>query len=221
MLAYPHQDDRASTGTLFMSDQGKWAKLWISVLADPDLENLELHQWARWVRLIIFMKAHGTNGKLSFSPPFRALQNVIRVASFEELIKVIINLPNFTVLQPSHITSRQPSHEEPSRYMLSCRNWYKFQGDMSGERMQKLRKKQTVTSSVTSDGKSDGLRREEKRRDVKSTSTSTPSARSASRLGATPPRLPAAQEKPRNDQGLSEEEMAQAEQHERNRAWQK
>lgn len=154
-----------------MSDQGKWAKIWVSVLANPDLENLELHEWARWVRLIVFMKAHGTNGKLSFKPPFRALQNVLRVETFKDLKEVIINLPNFKWLEPLHNASHTPLHDDIGKHMLTCRNWFKFQGDMSTERVKKFRQRSTVSSTVPSNGKCNGLRREEKRR-ITSTSTS-------------------------------------------------
>lgn len=166
-----------------MSDQGKWAKIWISTLANPDLENLELHEWARWVRLIVFMKAHGTNGKLVFDPPFRALQHVLRVESWDALREVIRHCPGFTLFEPSQSASHQPSQHKDERYMIVCKNWYKFQGDMSNERMRKLREKRTVTPIVTSDGKSDSLRREEKRR-ITSTSTSPAEmSTSRSRLG--------------------------------------
>lgn len=156
-----------------MSDQGKWAKIWVSVLANPDLENLELHEWARWVRLIVFMKAHGTNGKLSFKPPFRALQNVLRVETFNDLKEVIINLPNFKWLEPLPNASHTPLHDDIGKHMITCHNWFKFQGDMSTERVKKFRQKQTVSPTVPSNDECNGLRREEKRR-ITSTSQSYP-----------------------------------------------
>jgi hypothetical protein len=202
-----------------VSDQGKWAKIWISTLANPDLENLELHNWARWVRLILFMKAHGTNGKLSFSPPFRALQNVMRVATFEELIALITNLPNFKVLQPLPNASHTPLQEDSGKYMLTCRNWFKFQGDMSTERVKKFRQKQSVTSTVTSNGESNGLRREEKRR-ITSTSTSLDSTSTSRSRPAPLPGASATRETDGHQEALQMNIDYEAmEMAERNREW--
>lgn len=174
-----------------MSDQGKWAKLWTTVLADPELENLELHQWARWVRLLIFIKAHGTDGKLMITEPCRSLQNTLRMSSFEELVALLLVLPSYTLkdattesLQTASHIALQDAQIRLKRYMLTVKNWNKYQGDFSVERVRKHRAKHSVTGSVTSNGESNGLRREEKRRDVTSTSFSSqeplpsPSARS-------------------------------------------
>lgn len=169
-----------------MSDQGKWFKLWGASLTDPSLENLELHQWARWARLGVFIKVHGTDGKLVIEPPARSLQNALRTSTYEELILIISNLPSFAMLEMSHKASPIASQDvikESKSYMLTCKNWNKYQGDFSIERTKKWREKNSVTDSVTRDGKSDGLRREEKRRDVKSTSTSTPSATKSRAVG--------------------------------------
>lgn len=190
-----------------MSDQGKWAKIWISTLANPELENLELHEWARWVRLIVFMKAHGTNGKLAFDPPFRALQNVLRVDSWDTLCEVVRHCPGFTLFEPSQSALHQPSQHKEHRHMIVCRNWYKYQGDFSRERMRKLRQKPTVTLPVTHSSQSDGLRGEEKRR-ITSTSTSTPRT---SRLG--PLAGPVATR--------DEMDYEKLEQEERNKQWRK
>src|SRR3990167_4705339 len=43
-----------------MADQGVWFKLWCSALADPDLSNLCLEDFARWAILGTYIKAHGT-----------------------------------------------------------------------------------------------------------------------------------------------------------------
>ncbi len=170
-----------------MSDQGKWAKLWVSILSDPELENLELHQWARWVRILIFIKGHGTNGKVVFKAPFRALQNVLRVQSFDELKAIVSSLPNYTIMSALHETVETPLHDKDDgseKFMLVCRNWTKYQGDISTDRVKKYRAKSSVSKDVTSNGKCNGLRREEKRRDVKSTSTSTPRASRSPALAA-------------------------------------
>lgn len=166
-----------------MSDQGKWAKIWVSTLANPKLENLELHEWARWVRLILFMKAHGTNGKLVFDPPFRALQTVMRADSWDTLLEFVRHCPGFTLFEPLQSPLHQPSQHKDDRWMIVCKNWYKYQGDFSRERVSKWRKKQTVTPTVTSLSQSNGLRREEKRR-ITSTSTSPTSQTAADAASA-------------------------------------
>lgn len=75
--------------------------------------------------------------------------------------------------------------------MIVVRNWNKYQGDFSVERTKKWREKKSVTRSVTSNGESDGLRREEKRRDLTSTSLSSSKPPSAdARSGASPPLAP-------------------------------
>ncbi len=183
-----------------MSYQGKWWKAWTTALTDPDLENLELHQWARWVRLGLFIKAHGNDGKMTISYPARSLQNTLRTNSYEELIGVLQMLPSYKLLEASQTASHQASQLAeglPISYLLVCKNWNKYQGDFSVHRTRKWRQNKSVTDSVTGDGKSDGLRREEKRGDV------TPTSTLYSRRSAPPPAVGAAGVAPRETAGLA------------------
>lgn len=147
-----------------MADQGKWFKLWVNALTDPTLEELDTEQWFRWVRLGVFIKAHGEAGELTFSSPGRALQNLLRVDNLLDMIKCIKKLPGYVIEENVTATSQTPSLgsvTESSLYTVKCQNWHKYQGDMSVKRTRKWRAKRTVTS----DGKSDDLRGEEKRRE--------------------------------------------------------
>jgi len=147
-----------------MADQGKWYKLWCSALDDQDLENLSLENWARWVRLGAYIKKHGKGGRLIFKSPATALQNIFRVTSFDGLINIIKVLPNYALNiqleggKETHLEGKIPSSHLPSlvtnanvTYKIKCHNWYKYQGDMSVDRMRKHRAKNSshVTPNVT------------------------------------------------------------------------
>lgn len=165
-----------------IADKIPWCKFWTSCLTDPDLEDLELHQWARWARLIIFLRAHGEAGKMKLIAPALSLQRTMRVPSYGELLEVIKLFHNVTLTPLSHTpigvtandTSQQPSHETLQSYFVSCKNWWKYQQDSSKERTRKWRHKKSVTKSVTKDAV------DKSRVDLTSTSTSYP----ASRVGA-------------------------------------
>lgn len=156
-----------------MADKIPWCKFWHSCLSDPDLEELELHQWARWARLIIFVRGHGDNGKLHLEPPARALQNTLRVPSYSELIKVICMFKNVSLAVTRQDTLLDTKNEPLHAYFMTVKNWYKYQGDDSKERVRKWR----VTKSVTRSVKSNAL--EKSRVDLTSTSTSTTASRPA------------------------------------------
>lgn len=171
-----------------MADKIPWCKFWTSCLTDPDLEELELHQWARWARLVIFIRAHGIAGKMTLTSPAIALQRALRVPSFEALLRVIKLFKNVTltpcsrdidppVRASSQEPSHRPSHRQSHEYFMYVKNWFKYQGDLSKERTRKWRRKNTVTKTVTSDAL------DKSRVDL--TSTSTSFARDAS-LGASP-----------------------------------
>jgi hypothetical protein len=188
-----------------MADKIPWCKFWHSCLSDPSLEELELHQWARWARLIIFVRGHGDNGKMRLDYPARALQNVLRVPSYEALIDVIKLFKNVSLMvtdkQPLHEPSQVPSHS----YFIIVKNWHKYQGDSSKERTRKYRVTKTVTKHVASDAL------EKSRVDLTSTSTSS----ALTDRGLTP--RPFAKNQEKENAGYSPEEL---EQMEANKAWQ-
>jgi hypothetical protein len=129
-----------------MSDQGKWFKVWTSILTDSGIQNLELENIGRWCLFGAYMKLHGNKGKLSLVEPERSLQNLLRVTTFDSLKQQIKNLPNVTI--------------DDRHNLVTIKNWHKFQIDSSKYRMKQKRIR---------DGKCDDLRREEKRRDKKRT----------------------------------------------------
>lgn len=149
-----------------MADQGKWFKLWVNALTDPTLEELDTEQWFRWVRLGVFIKAHGEAGELTFASPGRALQNLLRIDNFLDMIKCINKLPGYVIEENVTPASPAPSLNSiiiPSQFKIKCKNWHKYQGDFSVKRTRKWRAK----SAVTGDGKSDDPRGEEKRGEEK------------------------------------------------------
>lgn len=175
-----------------VADKIPWCKFWTSCLSDPDLEELELHQWARWARLIVFLRGHGENGKMRIEPPARALQNCLRVQSYGDLIAVIKLFKNVTLTPLLHpplgVTDKEPLHEPlhetKQSYFVSCKNWYKYQGESSKERVRKWRQKNTVTKSVSSNAL------DKSRLDVTSTSTTKAASRDASLASAPAPQTP-------------------------------
>ena len=166
-----------------MADKIPWCKFWHSCLSDPDLEELELHQWARWARLVIFLRGHGDNGKMKLEPPARALQNVLRVGSYAELIEVIKLFKNMSLLVTHADALHKPLHETELCYMIVCRNWYKYQEESSKQRVKKWRDKRTVTPYVSRNGV------EKSRLDLTSTSTTKAASQGASLTSAPAPQF--------------------------------
>ena len=194
-----------------MADKIPWCKFWTSCLTDPDLENLELHQWARWARLIIFLRAHGDNGKMRLDPPAISLQNTLRVRSYDELLEVIKLFKNVTLTPLLHLPLseplqkplQEPLHEPLQAYFMFCKNWYKYQQESSVERVRKHRRYMNRYNNRH------GKHVEESRVDLTSTSTSSPASRS--RLGGAP-----LAEKKGDKMNQEDMEIAEA-----NKAWKK
>jgi hypothetical protein len=165
-----------------VADQGKWFKLWCSALGDIHLENLELEDWARWLRLGAFTKQHGTDGTLMISDPARGLQTLLRLTDYREVVKTIIKFPNIVIttspIKWSHGFKKEPvcdgeflwdwrtivggvstpPEESVEKVCLkrcvfvSFLNWSKYQHDFSTPRVHRKRANETA--------------QEEKRRDV-------------------------------------------------------
>lgn len=166
-----------------MSDQGKWFKLWESVLDDPSLCDLSHEDWARWVRLGVFIKKHGEAGELLIKAPALMLQSILWVRSFEEVLGVVKRLPGYviedTIMAPLHVQLRAneemtsqtlptPLHVTIASvtYKIKSKNWHKYQGDFSVLRVRKFRERKAlhVTANVTAQEERRG---EEKRGDKK------------------------------------------------------
>lgn len=190
-----------------MADKIPWCKFWHSCLSDPDLEELELHNWARWARLIIFLRGHGDNGKMRLIHPALALQHTLRVQSYEELIAVIKLFRNVTLATLLQEPLQKPLHEPLQSYFITVRNWYKYQGDDSKERVRKYR----VTRTVTKDVRCNAL--EKSRLDLTSTSTTSPATQSRALR-----RAPATQNGKDKGEEMNMEDLEIAE---ANKAWKK
>ena len=126
-----------------MSDQGKWFKVWASILTDSGIQNMELEGIGRWCLFGAYMKLHGEGGILQLNPPERILQTILRVDSFDALEECLRRLPNVTV--------------DTSLHIVTVKNWYKFQVDSSIERVRKHR--------LCNDVRGEERRRDKKRRE--------------------------------------------------------
>lgn len=134
-----------------MGDQGRWFKLWITAPADPHLGNLSLEDFARWCLFGVYMKVHGTDGVVTLQPPMTALQNSFRVHDADDVITTIKKFPNCTVA---------PVTNSPVSLQVEWKNWHKYQGDFSTDRVRRWRKEKRQSETPKK-------RREETRRDEK------------------------------------------------------
>ncbi len=135
-----------------MADQGKWFKLWNSSIEDADLENLELQDWARWAKLGAYIKAHGTEGKVTFPPPYRKLLNMFRVPTIEAAIDIIHMFPNVT-LGEREVTVSSGTNANVS-LEVTFTNWWKYQGDFSSDRVRKFRDKKRHSETIQEENRS-------------------------------------------------------------------
>jgi uncharacterized phage protein (TIGR02220 family) len=106
--------------------------LWASAISDPDLRNLPLVDFGRWCRFGVFLKLHGSAGQITLRSPGIALQELFEVPTFEDAIKVLQKFPNciVTSVTDSSVT-----------YLVAWKNWQKYQGDYSNDRVAKHREK--------------------------------------------------------------------------------
>jgi len=126
-----------------MADQGRWFKLWVTADDDLHLSNLSLEDFARWCLFGIWLKKHGTDGSVSLIEPCTALVQKFRVASFSDVMQVIVKFPNCSVSLGTNP-------------VVTWDNWSKYQGDFSTPRVKRFR-----------EVKRSKKRGEEKRRDEK------------------------------------------------------
>jgi len=134
-----------------VSDQGKWFKLWVSAITDPDLTNLSLEDFARWCILGAYLKAHGKNGNIRLTSPAKALCSLFQVPDFSGVLRCISRFPNCEIVKIGE-DEKVDFDTVSSETIVSVTwgNWYKYQGDLSTERVKRYR------------SKCNGLRREEK-----------------------------------------------------------
>lgn len=144
-----------------MADQGKWFKLWCSSLGDDGLENLELDDWARWVRLGTYMKLHGTDGQITVQEPARALLNLFRVAKFNDLKIIVDRFPNVQMRRADFTVSTETN--TTVSWTIEFQNWFKYQGDFSSDRVKnfRLRKRARETAQEEKRRRREETRQEE------------------------------------------------------------
>ncbi len=156
-----------------MADQGKWFKLWESALDDQELENLSVHEWFCWARLGTYLKKHGKEGILTIKSPAVALQNLLRLKSYDAIKSVILVLPGYSVEEITNETANVTNATVTLN--IKCSNWSKYQGDFSTERTRRWRAKKTSHVTLQEERRRDV---EENRRDVNPLPTSLPLASS-------------------------------------------
>jgi hypothetical protein len=130
-----------------MADNGKWFKVWTSILADPDFQALSLEQMARWVLLGAMTKLVGTRGVLTLppGPPPRHLAELLRCPP-ADLDAVLNALPNVSV--------RESQNRHGAR-AVTFANWVKYQEDYTmaarakKSRSKKRREEKRVKTSTT------------------------------------------------------------------------
>jgi len=154
---------------VLVADQGRWFKLWISALSDPDLRNLSLEDFGRWCAFGAYLKEQGQEGRLSVRSPAVALQELFRLPHFEAVVKVLESFPNCTVRVTPHVTNAFVTLN------IAWANWQKYQVDNSAERTKKWRERKRAVTVARDDHvtvieeKRSRREVEEKRRDESST----------------------------------------------------
>lgn len=113
-----------------MAELKQWVKLWTKALTDPSLDSLSIEDFGRWVKLLLYVRDHGDNGKLQITRPARAIVSLFQCETFECVISVISRFPNCNITDG--VTCN-----------VSFDNWSKYQVDSSTARVRKHR--QNVT----------------------------------------------------------------------------
>lgn len=123
-----------------MADNGRWFKVWTSILDDPDFQELTLEQIGRWVLLGAMTKFVGDRGELVVNGSARRLAEVLRCEASE--IETVVNaLPNV------HFG---PSKRVNGKRAVTWANWRKYQEDSTtAERVKALRAKRRGEESTT------------------------------------------------------------------------
>jgi len=143
------------------ADQGRWFKLWVSALNDPDLRNLPIEDFGRWCIFGAYLKLHGHDGRITLREPALALQELLRLPSFEAVVKILASFPNCNA---TPVTTASVTVD------IEWLNWQRYQGDYCGDRVRRYRdKKRTLSNGPILDSVTgiEEKRREEKRRDKK------------------------------------------------------
>jgi hypothetical protein len=98
------------------------------------LQNLNLEDWARWVRLGVYTKLHGTRGTIVFKAPFTALYELFKCHSMSDITTILLSFP--------HLILR---NDQPALHIeIEFKNWHKYQVDSSAERVKRFRSKRNA-----------------------------------------------------------------------------
>lgn len=142
-----------------MADQGKWFKLHVGWDDDPHISSLSLQDQARWCKFGTYMKEHGTEGAIVLVDPAKTLQHRFEVSGFDEVLNVLRMFPNYEIGE-----KHKRDGEGVTCVTVTIKNWNRYQGDFSRDRMRKLR--HHVTAKKRGEEKrGDENRREEIRRE--------------------------------------------------------
>jgi len=140
-----------------MAEQGRWFKLWCSALTDPNLSELNIDDFGRWCKLGAYIKEHGENGEIVLIYPARNFCFLMQIPLFHDIQTTLHQLPNITV----SITVSDET-KEPVSCSIKMKNWFKYQGDYSTNRVKRFRKKLLFQNGQNVTAKK---RREETRRE--------------------------------------------------------
>ncbi|MDP2672069.1 MAG: hypothetical protein Q8O68_00985 [Candidatus Daviesbacteria bacterium] len=121
-----------------MSDNLKWFKVWGSITDDPDFLEMSLEDIARWVLLGAYIRKHGTAGKLETSS--KILSHLLRCSETE--LSVTINKIHNTQITQVNCNGR---------FIVTFKNWYKYQVDDSSQRVSKYRANVTMQDKIRLD----------------------------------------------------------------------
>lgn len=117
-----------------MADRGKWLKLWLDSLTDLDIAKMSNDDWGFLTRLWMLIKKEGEAGSITLERPAVIPCALVHVPDFDALIKKIetsIPCRNVTI----------SNRYKDGIVTVTFANWLKYQGDWSGDRVKKFRKK--------------------------------------------------------------------------------
>ncbi len=120
------------------STSRRWVKIWHEILSDPDFQNLDLEQQARYYHLIVSTSAHGQKGRLTIDRPARQFSHLMHCDTFDTLKLAIKGVAN-TMKNLSFIDSKCND-----KFSVTFQKWHKYQVDSSAERVARFREKVTV-----------------------------------------------------------------------------
>jgi hypothetical protein len=124
-----------------MADQGHWFKLWCGADEDPDLTNLTIGDFGRWCKLGMYVKAHGTAGTVVLHPPAWVLCQRLELPNFEAVIQTIERFPHVQITCAQSVENGSVTYV--TNATVTFQNWTRYQGDMSRDRMRRLRTRVT------------------------------------------------------------------------------